>query len=207
MGAGRTELALALFGAVPVAGGTVTIGGRAVRVRSPRDAIRAGMALLPEDRKRQGLVLVQPIVTNIALPVVPRLERWGLLDRGGMRALARRFAGALRIVTPDLDRRVAYLSGGNQQKVVLAKWLATRSEIVIFDEPTRGIDVGAKIEVYQLMSELVAQGAGILMISSELPEVLGMSDRILVMRRGRVAGEFSREDATAERLMAAALAG
>ena len=207
VGAGRTELALALFGAVPVAGGTVTIKGRTVRVRSPRDAIRAGMALLPEDRKRQGLVLVQPVVTNITLPVVSRLQRWGLLDRRGMRALARRFAGALRIVTPDLDRRVAYLSGGNQQKVVLAKWLATRSEIVIFDEPTRGIDVGAKIEVYQLMSDLVAQGTGILMISSELPEVLGMSDRILVMRRGRVAGEFSREDATAERLMAAALAG
>ena len=207
VGAGRTELALALFGAVPVAGGTVTIKGRTVRVRSPRDAIRAGIALLPEDRKRQGLVLVQPVVANITLPVVSRLERWGLLDRRGMRALARRFAGALRIVTPDLDRRVAYLSGGNQQKVVLAKWLATRSEIVIFDEPTRGIDVGAKIEVYQLMSDLVAQGTGILMISSELPEVLGMSDRILVMRRGRVAGEFSREDATAKRLMAAALAG
>jgi ABC-type sugar transport system ATPase subunit len=207
VGAGRTELALALFGTVPVARGTVMIKGRTVRARSPRDAIRAGMALLPEDRKRQGLILGQSVVTNITLPVVSRLERWGLLDRRRMGALARQFAGALRIVTPSLDRRVAYLSGGNQQKVVLAKWLATRSEVVIFDEPTRGIDVGAKIEVYQLMSDLVARGAGILMISSELPEILGMSDRILVMRRGRVAGEFSREDATAERLMTAALAG
>lgn len=207
VGAGRTELALTLFGAAPSASGRVTVKGLPVQARSPREAIRAGLALLPEDRKRHGLVLVQSITTNITLPVAHRLQRWCLLDQGRMRALARRFAGALRVVTPSLDRRVVQLSGGNQQKVVLAKWLATRSEIVIFDEPTRGIDVGAKIEVYQLMNALVERGAGILMISSELPEVLGMSDRILVMRQGRVVGEFARVDATAERLMAAALAG
>jgi ribose transport system ATP-binding protein len=207
VGAGRTELALTLFGAAPASAGRVTIKGVPVRPRSPREAIHAGLALLPEDRKRHGLVLVQSITTNVTLPVAHRLGRWGLLDQGRMRTLARRYAGALRIATPTLDRRVVHLSGGNQQKVVLAKWLATRSEIVIFDEPTRGIDVGAKIEVYQLMNELVERGAGIVMISSELPEVLGMSDRILVMRQGRVAAEFMRADVTAERLMAAALAG
>ncbi len=207
VGAGRTELALTLFGAAPADAGTVFIKGRPRRFHSPRDAIRAGLALLPEDRKRQGLILVQSVATNIALPVAPRMARWGLLDYGRMHTLARRFAAALRIMTPSLARRVVYLSGGNQQKVVLAKWLATRSEVVIFDEPTRGIDVGAKIEVYQLMNELVRQGVGIVMISSELPEVLGMSDRILVMRQGRVAGEFHRQDATAERVMAAALPG
>ncbi|HEV2282123.1 MAG TPA: sugar ABC transporter ATP-binding protein [bacterium] len=207
VGAGRTELALTLFGATPADGGTITVKGRTRRIGSPRDAIRAGIALLPEDRKRHGLILVQAVGTNITLPVAPRLVRWGLLDHARMRALARRFAAALRIVTPSLDRRVAYLSGGNQQKVVLAKWLAAQAEVVMFDEPTRGIDVGAKIEVYQLMTELVRQGAGVLMISSELPEILGMSDRILVMRRGRLTGEFPREAATAERVMTAALAG
>jgi ribose transport system ATP-binding protein len=207
VGAGRTELAMTLFGAVPADSGTITVKGRPLRLRSPRDAIRAGMALLPEDRKRQGLILVQPVATNITLPSVSRLVRWGLLDRRQVRGIAQRFVTALRIATPSLDRRVVYLSGGNQQKVVLAKWLTARSEVVIFDEPTRGIDVGAKIEVYQLMTELVQRGAGVLMISSELPEVLGMSDRVLVMRRGRLTAEFRREDATAERVMAAALGG
>lgn len=207
VGAGRTELAMALFGAAPPDSGTILVRGRPVSLRSPRDAIRAGVALLPEDRKRQGLVLVQSVATNITLPTASRLVRWGLLDHRRLREVAQRFASALRIVTPGLDRRVVYLSGGNQQKVVLAKWLATESEVVIFDEPTRGIDVGARIEVYQLMTELVQRGAGVLMISSELPEILGMSDRILVMRRGRLVGQFRREAATAEQVMAAALGG
>ncbi|HET7292966.1 MAG TPA: sugar ABC transporter ATP-binding protein [Vicinamibacteria bacterium] len=205
VGAGRTELARALAGADRLDSGTVLLRGEAVRLRGPRDAIRRGLGLLPEDRKTQGLVLGLAVSRNLALPSAPRLCRFGVVSRTAEDALARRQVDDLRIKTPSLAQRVALLSGGNQQKVVLGKWLAADVEVLIMDEPTRGIDVGAKQEIYELMNRLTAAGAGIVMISSELPEVLGMSDRILVLRRGRVAAEMNAAEATQERVLSAAL--
>jgi len=164
-----------------------------------------GFALVPEDRKTQGLVLGLPVQANVALPSTPRLTRLGVVDRAAETALAQRQVDDLRIRTPSLAQRVVNLSGGNQQKVVLGKWLAGAARIFIFDEPTRGVDVGAKVEIYQLMNRLTESGAGIVMISSELPELLGMSDRILVMHRGRIQAEIDRAEATEERVLTAAL--
>ncbi len=202
VGAGRTELARAIFGADPIDSGRISIHGRPVAIASPLQAIEHGIGLLPEDRKAQGLLLMQSVANNITLAALPRLF-------GGMRPLsprmeaevARRYINELRIRTPSETRLVRFLSGGNQQKVVIAKWLCSQSDVLIFDEPTRGIDVGAKVEVYNLMTELVRRGAAVMMISSDLPEVLGMSDRILVMRKGRIVGELSRAEATQERIL------
>jgi ribose transport system ATP-binding protein len=205
LGAGRTELARAIMGADPLDAGKVIIKGEEVRVRAPRDAIRRGVGFLPEDRKTQGLVLELAVSRNLALPSTRRLSRLGVVDAGAEKALAGRWVEELRVKTPGLDQKVVLLSGGNQQKVVLGKWLAADVDVLIMDEPTRGIDVGAKVEIYQLMNRLTAQGAGILMISSELPEVLGMSDRILVMRQGRVAAEIDAAGATQEKVLGAAL--
>jgi ribose transport system ATP-binding protein len=205
LGAGRTELARAIMGADPLDAGRVIVKGRQVRVRGPRDAIRRGVGFLPEDRKTQGLVLELAVGRNLALPSTKRLSRLGVVDAGAERALAGRWVEELRIKTPGLEQKVALLSGGNQQKVVLGQWLAADVDVLIMDEPTRGIDVGAKVEIYQLMNRLTAQGAGILMISSELPEVLGMSDRILVMRQGRIVAEMQAVGVTQERVLAAAL--
>jgi ribose transport system ATP-binding protein len=204
LGAGRTELARILAGADPCGAGRVLLHGRAVRFRSPADAIRRGLGLLPEDRKAQGLVQGLTTARNIALPHGGRLARFGFLSSRREAALAAPLIHDLRIkATPSQEVRL--LSGGNQQKVVLAKWLAGDARIYIFDEPTRGVDVGAKIEIYNLMNRLTAAGAGILMISSELPELLGMSDRILVMHGGRIRAEFDRSEATQERVLSAAL--
>jgi ribose transport system ATP-binding protein len=203
LGAGRTELARAVCGA-DACDGRLFIEGRAVRLRSPADAIASGIGLLPEDRKAQGLVAGLSVARNIALPHGKRLARFGVLRRASEGAMATPMVEELRIkATPAQPARL--LSGGNQQKVVLAKWLAGRGRIFVFDEPTRGIDVGSKVEIYNLMNRLTARGAGIVMISSELPELLGMSDRILVMHRGRIQAEFDREDATEERVLSAAL--
>ncbi|MBL9211520.1 MAG: sugar ABC transporter ATP-binding protein [Opitutaceae bacterium] len=205
MGSGRTELARALFGADAIDGGRVFVHGAERRIGSPRAAIDLGLGFLTEDRKQQGLVLVLSVRENICLPSVGRWSRAGLVQTGRETdATARRIA-ELRIKTPGPEQRVGHLSGGNQQKVVLGKWLCTDADILIFDEPTRGIDVGAKVEIYQLINQLAARGAAILMISSELPEILGLSDRILVMHAGRIAGEFSAAEATQEKLLAAAL--
>ena len=207
VGAGRTELARALLGVDRADRGHVVIGGHRIRPRSPRDTIHRGLGLLPEDRKSQGVILLLSVAANITLVSLRRLARRLFLNRRGEATLAREYADRLHIITPRLDRQVRYLSGGNQQKVVLAKWLCSRADVLIFDEPTRGIDVGAEYEVHRLMVGLARQGAAILMISSELPEVLGMSDRILVMREGRITGEFSRAQATQERILRAAMLG
>jgi ribose transport system ATP-binding protein len=168
-------------------------------------AIDLGLGLLTEDRKQQGLVLVLSVRENVCLPCVGRWSRAGIVQASREAAATDERIRELRIKTPGAHQRVMHLSGGNQQKVVLAKWLCTDADILIFDEPTRGIDVGSKVEIYQLINQLAARGAAILMISSEMPEILGMSDRILVMHAGRIAGEFPAGDATPEKLLAAAL--
>ncbi|HEY8447265.1 MAG TPA: sugar ABC transporter ATP-binding protein [Thermomicrobiales bacterium] len=206
VGAGRSELARAIFGIDPIDAGTITIHGKPARITSPREAIRHGLALLPEDRKQQGLVLPLSVADNIVLAAPNRIGTKVGAPPAARQSVARRFIGALRIRTPSARQPVRLLSGGNQQKVVLAKWLLTEADIFFFDEPTRGIDVGAKVEVYRLMNELLERGAAIVMISSELPEVLGMSDRILVMRGGRIVAELDGRTATQEEIMAHAAA-
>jgi ribose transport system ATP-binding protein len=205
LGSGRTELARAIFAADAIQSGEVRVHGRPCRFRSPRQAIQAGIALLPEDRRQLGLVLPLSIKRNVSLPNTHRVYPNGLLRPDEERRLAEECVTGLRVKTPHINQPTANLSGGNQQKVVLGKWLARQSDIFIFDEPTRGIDIGAKVEIYRLMNRLTREGAGILMISSEMPEVLGMSDRILVMREGRLAGEFNRAEATQEAVLGAAL--
>ena len=205
VGAGRTELMRAVFGADPINSGRVYIFGKEVAVKSPQVAIRAGVGLLPEDRKQQGLVLMLSVLHNISMASLDRLTSHFLLRLGDEREQAGGFVDKLRIMTPSVNQPVQYLSGGNQQKVVLAKWLASHSKVLIFDEPTRGIDVGAKVEVYNLMNNLVENGVAVVMVSSEMPELLGMSDRILVMHEGRIAAELSRQEATQEKVLAAAM--
>jgi len=207
MGAGKTELASALFGSVPAESGQILLQGRPARLNRPADAIRAGISLVPEDRKTQGVILNMSVQSNITLPFLQHLRRLALLDGAREREVARSSIERLRIKARDPWQDVDGLSGGNQQKVALAKWLTHPPKVLMFDEPTRGIDVGAKTEIYRLMGELAGQGIAILMFTSELPELLGMSDRILVLHRGRVAAEFSREEATQERILEAAMGG
>jgi len=207
MGAGKTELASALFGSVPAESGQILLQGRPARLNRPADAIRAGISLVPEDRKTQGVILNMSVQSNITLPFLQHLRRLMLLDGAREREVARSSIERLRIKARDPWQDVDGLSGGNQQKVALAKWLTHPPKVLMFDEPTRGIDVGAKTEIYRLMGELAGQGIAILMFTSELPELLGMSDRILVLHRGRVAAEFSREEATQERILEAAMGG
>jgi len=200
VGAGRTELARALYGAADVTGGSMLLDGKPYAPKSPTDAIAHGLALLPEDRKRQGLVLLGAIRENVSLTSLPSLSRAGVVDRARERTEVERWSQALSIKTPSLENAVRQLSGGNQQKVVLARWMLANARILVFDEPTRGIDVGAKAEIYTLMRRLTADGASILMISSDLPEALGMADRLIVMRGGRIVGDLTREQATQERV-------
>ena len=207
VGAGRTELARALFGVDPIDSGEVWVEDRRVTRDNPREAKRRGMGFVTEDRQGQGIVPPLSVAENLGLASLGRYTRAGLVDRREQRKLARKMVDDLNIRTPGLEQEIRYLSGGNQQKVVIGKWLLARSKVLIMDEPTRGIDVGAKVEIYELMNELTENGAGILMISSELPEVLGMSDRILVMSRGRLTGELSAEEATQEGVMTLATRG
>jgi ABC-type sugar transport system ATPase subunit len=195
VGSGRTELARAIYGALPIARGRMRLDGRDYAPRAPADAIRAGIGLLPEDRKGQGLVLMAAVRPNATLASVERYARRGVIDRTRESAAVEQWRERLRIRTPSLERPVRQLSGGNQQKVVLARWMLAESRILLFDEPTRGIDVGAKAEIYGLMRDLADRGRAILMISSELPEALGMADRVVVMRHGRVVTTLSRADA------------
>jgi ABC-type sugar transport system ATPase subunit len=201
VGAGRTEVARAIFGADRTDSGEIHIGGKLVDLKSPDSAVKAGLALVPEGRQTQGLVVIQTVERNIALPNLDSLARMSFVNRGKTRQVAQDYVDRLNIRTPSLEQRVLNLSGGNQQKVVLAKWLASNPKVLILDEPTRGIDVGAKAEVYAIMSDLARLGIGIIMISSEMPEILAISDRILVMYEGRIMGELSRGEATQERIM------
>ncbi len=193
VGAGRTETARLIFGADPRDAGDILVGGRTARIKSPRDAIAAGIGLIPEDRKRQGVLLNQSVTFNTVFAALARVSPGLFADARAEQAAAKRLCDQLQIRTPGLGQLVSRLSGGNQQKVVLAKWLLTESRVLIFDEPTRGIDVGAKEEIYALMRRLSDRGAAIIMISSEMPELLGMSDRILVIAQGRIAGELSKD--------------
>jgi ABC-type sugar transport system ATPase subunit len=205
VGAGRTELARAIFGADPYQQGQVWVFGQPVKAASPDKMVKLGMGLLPEDRKTQGLAMILSLSENVVLASLKRLFPRRFVDAGTEREVVAEYIRDLRIATPSPKRLVQFLSGGTQQKVVLAKWLCTHSKIFIFDEPTRGIDVGAKAEIHGFMNELVKQGAAVLMISSDLPEILGMSDRIYVMRQGRVVAEVPREQATQERIVAYAM--
>nr|WP_260312194.1 sugar ABC transporter ATP-binding protein [Rathayibacter sp. PhB185] len=207
VGAGRTEVARAVFGIDKYDSGSVTLAGRPLAPHSTRAAIAAGIGFVPEDRRKQGLVMALSVGRNTALTLRNRVARFGIIDGRRERALAAQWNERLQVKTATQDIAVSTLSGGNQQKVVLAKWLATDPALLIVDEPTRGIDVGTKAEVHRLLSDLAGRGIAILMISSELPEVLGMADRVIVMREGRVSGRFERADATPEVVMHAATAG
>ncbi len=202
MGAGRTELARAIFGADQKDEGQVFLEGKEIAISSPLEAIKAGVAYLSEDRKRDGLALNLAVDKNITLANIFSISNLcGVISRHKEESFAEKFVKDLHIKTPSLDQRVNNLSGGNQQKIVIAKWLCRNSQVVIFDEPTRGIDVGAKFEVYELMNQLVKQGVGVIMISSELQEIIGMSDRIIVLHEGRITGELTKTEVTQERIL------
>ncbi len=202
MGAGRTEVARAIFGADPIDSGEIYVAGKRVRIKGPSDAVRHGIGYLSEDRKRYGLTLGMDVEENIVLAAFNRFLNWlGFVDRARTRATAERLVEMLSIKTPSIQQKAKNLSGGNQQKLVIAKWLTADTHILIFDEPTRGIDVGAKSEIYKLLNELARQGKSIIMISSELPEVLRMSHRIIVMCEGRITGTLDAADATQEKIM------
>jgi len=204
VGAGRTEIARAVFGIDRRTSGTVRVGGKALPNGKPLAAMSAGVALVPEDRRQQGLVMEMGIDQNMALASLGRLRRFGLIRRSSERGLATDWAGRLQLKFARMRNTVSTLSGGNQQKVVLGKWLARTPSLLIVDEPTRGIDVGTKAEVHRLLDGLVADGLAVLMISSELPEVLGMADRVLVVREGRITAELGRAEADEDSVMRAA---
>jgi ABC-type sugar transport system ATPase subunit len=203
MGSGRTELVSGIFGAFPKkARGEVFLKGKKRDFNSPQDAIHDGIGLVTEDRKAMGLVLGQSVLQNMTISSLETVaNQFGIINKAKERKLARGYIDQLNIKTPGLDVAIDTLSGGNQQKVIVAKWLNTKPEVLILDEPTRGIDVGAKVEIYNLLNKLVEDGVTVIMISSELPEVMGMSDRILVMCEGEIAAELTREEATKELIM------
>ena len=204
MGAGRTEVIEGLFGIKRLDAGEITIKGERVQIKSPQDAIRHGMALLTEDRKLGGIMGVLSVRDNMMIASLGSYAKGGFLNKRIINETCNREKTRLELKTPSMDQVIKLLSGGNQQKVLVSRWLLTVPEILILDEPTRGIDVGAKSEIHRLMSKLAQEGKAIIMISSELPEILGMSDRVLVMHEGRVGGVFERKDATQENIMRAA---
>ncbi|MCA9928455.1 MAG: sugar ABC transporter ATP-binding protein [Anaerolineales bacterium] len=204
IGAGRTELALTLFGSGIKHSGELFVEGKLVNITSPQGAIAAGLGYVPEDRKSKGLFLEKPVRQNISAAITDKISKNGFIQRDQERDVAKNFIKKLGIRTPSMEQHARNLSGGNQQKVVLAKWMAVQPKVLILDEPTRGVDVGAKAEIYALMHEMVKQGMAIIMISSELPEVLALSDRIVVMREGKYAGELDGRIANEEKIMALA---
>ncbi len=206
IGAGRTELAKVLFGELPKTSGQVFLDGHAVTIHRPDDAIAKGIGFAPEDRKREGLVLIRSVLENASMAILRKISRFHFVRSRLERSIAADFVDRLRVRTPSLDQEVGKLSGGNQQKVVLARWLAARPKVLILDEPTRGIDVGAKAEIYRLIDDLANEGLGIMFISSELPEILGLSDRIYVMQNGRITGELPGAKATEESILNLAMA-
>jgi ribose transport system ATP-binding protein len=201
MGAGRTELARAIFGADRTMSKEVFLNGSQIQINDINAAIKNGIGYITEDRKRDGLALNMTVERNINLAHIPQLLKAGFVDEAEAKKNAQQYISSLNIKTPSMNQKVGYLSGGNQQKIVLAKWLCNNIKVLIFDEPTRGIDVGAKFEVYELMNRLSDNGVAIIMISSELPEILGMSDRILVMHKGQISGELSKEEANQETIL------
>ncbi len=201
VGAGRSEVMRAVFGIDPRLTGEIYVRGKKVDIRGTTDALRYGIGFVPEDRKEQALILNMTVKKNMSLAALDRVSRGWFIDRPAERKLVDHFRDLLRVKTPSLEQTVKNLSGGNQQKVVIAKWMANEPSILILDEPTRGIDVGAKKEIHKLMAELARQGVAIIMISSELPEVIGMSDRIIVMHEGRIKGELSQKSVSQEQIM------
>ena len=204
VGAGRTELMRAVFGADKRLGGKIRLNGKEINIRSPKEALEAGIGLIPEDRKEQGCFLNMTIEWNIAISNIRKLTKNRLVSKKMIAEQAEVYKKKLNIKTPSLQQRVGNLSGGNQQKVVLAKVMAANTDILIFDEPTRGIDIGARHEIYQLMSELVQEGKSIIMISSDMEELLGMSDRIVVLSEGRITGEVQKEEFSQEKVLSLA---
>jgi L-arabinose transport system ATP-binding protein len=206
VGAGRSELAKVIFGELPKNDGRIFLDGEEISPRRPDQAIAKGIGFAPEDRKREGLILIRSVLENASMAILRQLSRFHIVRSGQERTVVRGFVEKLQVRTPSLDQEVGKLSGGNQQKVVLARWLAAKPKLLILDEPTRGIDVGAKAEIYRLIDELANEGLGIMLISSELPEILGLSDRIYVMQDGRITGELSGADATEETILELAMA-
>jgi ABC-type sugar transport system ATPase subunit len=201
VGAGRTELAQALFGLDPESRGQVLVRGRPARINCPADALGLGLGLMPEDRKRHGLVLSLGGRANITLPTLERYARVGWVRQAAERSVAQEYFDLLRVRSPSLDAMAAGLSGGNQQKLVLARWLAANCRVLLLDEPTRGVDVGAKAEIHALIEKLAAEGRGVLLISSELPELIRLSNRVLVLRHGRLVGDVPRAQSDEQTLM------
>jgi L-arabinose transport system ATP-binding protein len=206
VGAGRSELAHALIGNTPLRAGEIRFEGRPLKLHSPADAVRAGIGFAPEERKAQALLLERSVRDNVSLAMLRQISRAHVIRRGEERRIVSRFVERLNIRTPSIEQEVGKLSGGNQQKTVLARWLARRPKLLILDEPTRGVDVGAKAEIYGIINSLAAEGMALLVISSELPEILGLADRILVMQAGRITGELGRADATEEAILTLAMA-
>ena len=202
VGSGRTELARAILGIDPIESGEVYVHGKQTHYRKFADAIRDGLGLIPEDRKLQGLVQIMTVKKNTTLVNLKRVIRGGVIKEELEDSYSKEYVKKLRVATPNVETEVQYLSGGNQQKVVIAKWLFQESEILFLDEPTRGIDVGAKAEIYRLINQLVKDKKTVIMISSEMPELLGMCDRVMVMHEGRQKGELSAAEATQEKIMA-----
>lgn len=207
MGSGRTEIMRAVFGVDPHADGELVFKGESLKINKPEDAIKAGLGFVTENRKTEGLILDFSILRNIALPSVDSFAKSGVINFNALNDFADKMAKKLGVKTSSLDLEAGALSGGNQQKVVIAKWVGMHPEVIIMDEPTRGIDVGAKRDIYELMNELTASGVSIIMVSSELPEVLGMSDRIVVVHEGRIAGELLHDEADQEKIMTLATGG
>ncbi|MCQ1851349.1 sugar ABC transporter ATP-binding protein [Neorhizobium galegae] len=207
VGSGRTELLRLLAGADRLSAGSITIDGKAVRFATPREAIAAGIGLLPEERKREGIIPLRPVSTNMALASLSNLSAGGMISTGKLRAIAQDLLKRVNLRPFQLDRPIGLFSGGNQQKAIIARWLAAKSQILLFDEPTRGIDVGAKSEIYHLIEDLAREGHSIIVVSSELPEIIRLSDRVLVMREGRVAAGIPRDQLTESAIVAHAIPG
>ncbi|MEF9988402.1 MAG: ATP-binding cassette domain-containing protein, partial [Christensenella sp.] len=206
VGAGRSELAQAIFGIKPPDSGTIKIDGKAVVIKSPRDALKHGIAYIPESRQTQGLILEKTVESNITLPLLRSFtNRFGLVNHKEQRESVDKWVHMLDVRPNNADFLAIQLSGGNQQKVVLAKWISTQPKILIVDEPTNGVDIGAKSEIYKILRNIAQQGASVIVVSSELPEILSVSDRILVMRKGRISAEFENVGVTQEMLMSKAL--
>jgi L-arabinose transport system ATP-binding protein len=205
IGAGRSELAKVIFGELPKSGGRIILDEEEITIHRPDQAIAKGIGFAPEDRKREGLILMRSVLENTSMAILRQLSRFHIVRRTLEREVVGNFVEKLNVRTPSLDQDVGKLSGGNQQKVVLSRWLAARPKILILDEPTRGIDVGAKAEIYGLIDELANEGLGIMFISSEMPEILGLADRVYVMQNGRITGELSGRDATEEAILELAM--